>query len=138
MMAKGGGTPLGPTGYLIGAAVCAVAAVYLLVCTLHPRLRQGARWGTRIGGGGKGAPFSVLSGLVWVLNALLWGVTFPAHGLRCSTIQAKGGWPIGGGFLLLWMAAVRDCVRGRQEGTAIRRKQAPLGEFDKRPRTDQT
>src|ERR1035441_3711024 len=111
MLAFGGhGEPIGPMGCFIGATVCLYAACSILIRALHPRWRGRARWGKR----GQGAPISLIGSLICVVNALLWGVALVALGLEYPPIASRTGWLLGGGFVALMAAAIRDDIHHRQ------------------------
>ena len=110
MLAKGQGAPLGPQGCFISATIFLVWAVAFSVWLLRTRRTGHGRWNK-----GKGPEMSTISGLVWVLNALIWGALFLAQGLQhTQTTRRISPYLVFGGFALLILAVSRDAIREKR------------------------
>jgi hypothetical protein len=97
---------MNPTGYFVGAGVCALIACWLCLAAANPKVMESWRWGED----GDGPRLSKFGAIAWAMYAFSWAVGLLGAGLRWAFVEAHTGMFIFSGFGLIAVAACYDGI----------------------------
>ena len=98
------GQPLTSNQALIGAAVCALITVWLLLAARFPALRFGFAWE------GLDRPMSAFAFIAWAVCGASWAILLLATAFHYTPITDHGGWIVGAGVVAIALGLARDLL----------------------------